>query len=97
MTTKAEQLAKKVLEDLPFCMLIHDVANELRRLSPMEGLLIDATSKRDKVLAVNKVLVESLSIAKSHMPSKGQYQHIDDEHQKLDEALKLAGDIGRAM
>jgi hypothetical protein len=57
--TKAEQLAQDL--DAYHTRSLHkEAAIELRRLSPMEGLLVDAISKRDKLLEVNKVLVDAL-------------------------------------
>ena len=58
--TKAERLAEEyACTDYPHPVLTLAIYNELLRLSPMEGLLVGATSKCDNLLEVNEVLADS--------------------------------------
>lgn len=85
------------------------VEDELRRLSPMEAenAALKAANKDcvlhfdtlkadyDKLLAVNKVLVDALHTAIKQ--NSHDMLMTGEEIRKCESALKLAGEIGRAM
>jgi len=82
--TKARQLAERLSDQLhKEPELYREVISELRRLSPMEA-------ERDKLIAVNKVLVELVKRYRTETPLGNQPHMITGE---ADEALKLAGEI----
>lgn len=122
--TKGEQLAAKFRQMRELNEYgkasVQDVADELRRLSPMEAELKDAnieiksltnrfvtakamhddeqinstqlTKERDKLLEVNKVLVDKLRLALTYMEKyEDEFSH--PTCNEMREALKLAGEI----
>ena len=93
--TKAEQLADRLVQtsSLGTILICDSAATELRRLSPMEA-------ERDKLLKVNKVLVDALKLGKHWFPALNQSDvspttwltYLQDSA-SMDKALKLAGEI----
>ena len=104
MQTKAEQLAGvaktfavRLAEDLVLEMRNNDsikitarsalsIASELRRLSPIEA-------ERDKLLAVNKVLVGALTLCYDHSRLYLREVERNNVGETVRQALKLAGEI----
>jgi hypothetical protein len=92
MQTKAEQLAahfRQMRELNEYGKAsVQDVADELERLSPMEA-------ERDKLLAINKVLVDALNLLDDVTQCSDFVQptEYDAAIKAKTEALKLAGEI----
>jgi hypothetical protein len=99
--TKAEQLAREL--DASVIAVYKDAAYELRRLSPMETELTATTgtlkncmdslftveAERDKLLAVNKMLVDALKLISETEQSKFAQAYCAN---MAATALKLTGD-----
>jgi len=84
-TTRAEKLADECenFGDVNIQLNLSTISRELRRLSPMEA-------ERDKLLKVNKVLVDALKLISEAEQSKFAVAYCTN---MAETALKLAGEL----